>query len=121
MKMHSVNKHKGTTLNELEATIMYAITLFERKTEEKPSSGVIFCKGKPNELRLKYTDMVQTLISLQGKLGLEGCMSYGICKTCSKFDRSNFPGGQLGYCGGTLKHEYDSCSKHSKAGGGFGV
>lgn len=119
--MKSINAKSGKTVSELEATILYVISLLQDKVQEKPLGGIVFCKGKPNEIHIKYTDMVRVMDSLRDKLGIEGCMSYGICKTCSKFDSKNFSKKRFGYCGGTLKHEYDSCSKHSKTGGGFGV
>lgn len=75
-------------------------------------------KGKPNEIRLKFIDMKRVLNSLSSKLGLEGSFSFGVCKTCTRYESL---GGCTGTCGSRNVHEYDSCAQHSKQGGGFGL
>lgn len=95
--------------------------LLAAKAKERPTSGVVMAKGKPNEMRLKYKDMLRVIASLEQKLSEEGCMSFGICKTCNSFNPRVSSSGFWGQCGGKLKHEYDSCENHSKTGGGFGL
>lgn len=95
--------------------------LLASRAEKNPNSGIVMAKGKPNELRLKYKDMLRVIASLEQKLAEEGCMSFGVCKTCNNFNQKASSSGFWGQCGGKLRHEYDSCENHSKTGGGFGL
>lgn len=116
----SINADIGTTINELEATLIWMHKMAEKKAQEKPNGGFVMAKGKPNEIRLKYSEMADVIFSLKSKLGMEGCLSFGICKTCTNF-RKDCPGDKWGKCRGKDHHEYDSCDQHSVEGGSFGI
>lgn len=119
--MKSLNETKGTTINDIEITIKALKKLLKTKIKENPKAGYIMAKGEENEKRLRYSDMLSVLNSLEVKLALDGCFSFGVCKTCSRFNSKTSSTGYLGTCGKDTKHEYDSCSRHSFDGGGFGL
>lgn len=119
--MKSLNAAEGTTINDLETTLIGIEKLLKAKVEAQPNSGIRINKGQPNEKKLKYQDMLPVLYSLHRKLSLEGCFSMGICKTCSRFNPRASATGNFGVCGDKIVHEYDSCGSHSKKGGGHGV
>ena len=117
----SLNQSKGTTINELELTLIALKKLLKQKVAASPSAGLRLNKGQPNEAKLKYKDMITVLDSLQGKLSMEGCFSLGICKTCTRFNPRASGRGCFGLCKDKVVHEYYSCDQHSKKGGGYGV
>lgn len=119
--MKSLNERKGATISELEVTLIALRKLIKRTLEVKPNSGMIIAKGKPNEARLKYQEMLVILDSLEVKLSQEGCLSFGICKTCGRFNPKVSGRGCFGACGNKIVHEYDSCDKHTLEGGCFGL
>lgn len=119
--MKSLNETKGTTINDLEITIKALKRLLTSKIKDNPKAGFVMAKGEENEKKLRYSDMLKVLSSLEVKLALDGCFSFGVCKTCSKFNPRTSSTGCLGTCGKDTKHEYDSCSRHSLDGGGFGL
>lgn len=121
--MSSLNDSHGTTISELELTLIAVKKLLTQKIEASPKAGFIVAKGKPNEARLRYREMLQVIDSLEAKLSLEGCMSFGVCKTCGRFNPKVSSRKCFGACGTTNKimHEYDSCDAHTKQGGGFGL
>ena len=114
----SLNETKGTTINDVEITIRAIKKLLKSKIKENPKSGFVMSKGCNNEKRLLYSDMLEVLSSLEVKLALEGCFSFGVCKTCSRFTYSS---NCTGLCGNIHRHEYDSCNRHSIEGAGFGL
>lgn len=119
--MTSLNEDKGNTISELELTLRAIKHLLRQKAKEKPDGGLVMAKGKNNEIRLSWSDMVNVVDSLESKLGMEGCFSQGICKTCRSFNIRVTTGKTWGQCGTVMHHEYDSCPRHSKKGGGFGL
>ncbi len=119
--MKSLNEDKGTTISELEVTLIAMKRLLKKRVEDNPKAGMIVAKGKPNEVRVRYRDMLRVLDSLELKLSQEGCLSFGVCKTCGRFNPKTSATGSLGTCGSKVVHEYDSCEKHTKKGGGFGL
>lgn len=119
--MSSLNEDQGTTISELEVTFIALRKLLKQKLKENPKSGMLVAKGKPNEARLRYKDMLSVLDSLEVKLSQEGCLSFGICKTCGRFNPKVSGRGCFGACGNKIVHEYDSCEKHTQEGGCFGL
>lgn len=119
--MINLNESKGTTISDLELTLTALKKLLKQKIGDKPKAGFIMAKGQPNEARIRYRDMIRVLDSLDAKLSLEGCFSMGVCKTCTRYNPKVSGRGCFGACGDKIVHEYDSCDKHSKRGGGFGV
>lgn len=119
--MISLNENLGTTINELEVMFSGLEKLLDKRIEENPKSGYIMAKGKPNEVRMRYTEMKHVLSKMRDYFEIKGCMSLGICKTCTNFNSKHSSVGYFGLCRGKdTKHEYDTCSQHSYTGGGFG-
>lgn len=118
--MKSLNEQQGTTISELEATLAVCRRLLRAKLNEG-AKGIVFAKGKPNQVKMTYKKAYEVLKELEAYFGYKGCVSFGICKTCTKFDTTKFQDKRFGYCGNTMKHMYDTCEKHSKSGGGFGL
>lgn len=123
MGADSINLDKGTCVSELESLLLVMDKLLQDKIQANPKSGVVFNKGEPNELRVKYTDAQRALKALRTTFGYKGAFSFGVCKTCKMFDTRAYSTGDLGKC--TLNKSivggYDTCDKHSKSGGGFGL
>lgn len=121
MKKRSLNEDNGYTISDLELTLYGLRKLVVDKLSVKPNAGFVMAKGKPNESRIRYKDMLRVLDSLQTKLGQDGCLSFGVCKTCTRFNPKASLTGEFGACGTKIVHEYDSCPNHSKSGGGYGL
>lgn len=119
--MKGLNAAKGYTISELEATFALMEKLIEKRLSSRPDGGIILCKGKPNETRISYAQAKRVLDSLQVRLSQDGCFSFNVCKTCTRFRPGASAIGYFGTCGGKIVHEYDSCEKHSKYGGGYGL
>jgi hypothetical protein len=120
VSLKNLNESKGTTINELEAFLIVCEKLLEDKVKAG-EKGIIIAKGKPNQIKISYKRALKILGSLRALFGLRGCFSFGICKTCTQFDSSQSGTKDFGNCQGKRVHKYDSCSNHSKQGGGFGL
>lgn len=120
--MRSLNADHNKTISDLEAAFIVVEKLLKKHLQDHPNSGMILCKGKPNETRIRYSEVTSVLHSIQIKLSQEGCFSFGVCKTCARFNPSVSQIGCFGMCNNSkIVHEYDSCDKHSKRGGGYGL
>lgn len=121
----SLNADKGKTVSDLEAVLIVAQRLIDAKLEKSPNGGIVFAKGKPNERRFKYSEAEFVLARLYDYFGANGMLSIGVCDTCTEFDRACHRNSFNSF--GTCKldhkthHCYDSCSSHSKEGGGYGT
>lgn len=122
--MKSLNLDKGFELNELEAFLLLVDKLLDKRLEENPKAGIILAKDKPNETRIKYKDAKKTLNKLSSHFSQKGCLSFGICGSCSYFNTNGYTTKALGRCKLNANKEmsaFDSCAGHSKSGGGFGL
>ena len=119
----SLNLDKGTCVSELEALIMVMDRLLQDKLQANPKSGIVFNRGEPNELKVRYADAQKALENLKSTFAYKGAFSFGICKTCKKFKNEGYSTGMLGKCSlsKSVVGGYDTCDKHSKSGGGFGL
>ena len=59
--MTSLNEDKGKTISELELTLRAIKHLLRQKAKEKPDGGLVMAKGKKNEIRLSWSDMVNSV------------------------------------------------------------
>lgn len=118
--MNSLNEKAGTTINELEATLILVEKLIQQRIDEG-GKGLIIAKGQPNQVKLSYKKALKVISSIDKCFAYKGCKSLGICQTCKKFDTSKFESGEFGYCGSEMRHKYDTCQNHSKSGGGYGL
>lgn len=119
--MKNLNGQAGATISDLEAFLIAARKLLKDKIRDNPKAGIVISKGDPGETRVYYKDLILVADSLKAKLGLEGCFSLGVCKTCIKFTPSENPA-YMGDC--PLRgrvHEFSCCDKHSKSGCGHGL
>ncbi len=117
----SINLDKGLTVSDLEATFMILYEMLDKRMEENPKAGMKL-ESNDNEIKMRYKDVKKTLKQIEKSFAYKGCFSFGICKTCDNFDSKMFSGKKsFGYCGDTMKHAFDTCSKHSESGGGFGL
>lgn len=116
----TLNQKAGTTISELEATLILVEKLIQQKIDDG-GKGLIIAKGQPNQVKLSYKKALKVLSSIDKCFAYKGCDSYGICGTCSKFNTLKFQDKEFGYCGSEMKHKYDTCPNHSKSGGGFGL
>lgn len=120
--MNSINEDKGLTINALELTFGALEKLLKTKIEENPKSGFIAAKGKPNEARIRYSEVLKNVQALRYKYGLDGAFSYGICENCKHFDTRGHSNG-FGKCkyATDLVHRFSTCRNHTKSTGGFGL
>lgn len=127
----SINANQQRTVNELEKMLMLCSRLIREKIDDG-EKGKIINKGKPNEVKVKYENALRTCDRLSSYLGIRGIFSFGICKTCEHFDATCSATEVFGKCklgqgsklhdvSPDLLHIYDTCSRHSKRGGGFGL
>lgn len=121
----TLNEQKGKQISDLEALMILMDKLIYDKIEQKPKAGIILAKGKPNERRYRFTEAKKTLQVLRDYFGMKGCFSLGVCDTCKSFSRDSHASlsGAFGTCAKNrcTYHCWDTCSNHSKQGGGYGV
>lgn len=120
--MDSLNKAKGTTINELELTLAALEKLVKDKISAQPNSGYLMAKGQKNEAKIKYAQVLINLKAIRDMFGLEGAFSMGICDNCTRFDTTGFSA-NFGRClmNNSTQHKFHACLSHSKINGGFGV
>lgn len=120
--MKSLNRDKGAPISDLEAALYAVEKLVKKQIEGGESKGFVLAKGKPNEKRVRWSEVLTSLKSLEDRLGLEGCFSMGVCKSCTKYRPEGCGNPTFGICAQKNKsvHEYSSCGDHSFKGGGWG-
>lgn len=116
----SLNEKAGTTISELEATLILLEKIIQQKIDAG-AKGLIISRGNPNEVKLSYKRALKVLGSIDKCFAYKGCKSLGICQTCTKFNTAKFEDKEFGHCGSEMKHKYDTCQNHSRAGGGHGL
>lgn len=120
--MEHLNVAKNKTISDYEAFFILVEKLIREKTEQG-AKGIVIAKGQPNEKKFTYTQAGLVLQNLENSAAIRGCFSFGVCYTCTKYDTMSFPSKFMGVC--KIDHKehgcYDTCDKHSKEGGGFGV
>lgn len=122
-RITTLNEDKGKQISDLEAILILMDKLLSDKLEQKPKAGITLAKGKPNERRLRYTEAMLILRRLRSYFGIKGCLSLGVCQTCTQLDQRAHANKAFGTCkrNGKHCHIWDSCPDHSTEGGGFGV
>lgn len=120
--MTHLNVEKNKTISDYEAFFILVEKLIKEKTEQG-AKGIVIAKGQPNEKKFSYTQAGLVLQTLENSAAIRGCFSFGVCYTCKKYDTMSYPSGFMGTCKLDRKEHgyYDTCDKHSKEGGGFGV
>lgn len=120
--MEHLNVTKGKVISDYEALFIMIEKLLSDKTKEG-AKGIIIAKGQPNERKFTYTQAALVLQTLESVAGQRGCFSFGVCQTCKKWDTSCYTAKILGICKVDKKEHspFDTCDKHSKDGGGFGI
>lgn len=122
MKRIRLNIEKGKTISDYEALFIMVESLIASKIQEG-SKGIVIAKGQPNEKKFSYIHASEVLKNLENAAALRGCFSFGVCYTCKKWDSRLYSESSMGVCSIDRKEHYcyDTCDKHSKEGGGFGV
>lgn len=122
-RKETLNEHKGNQISDLEALFIVMNKLMDDKIEEKPNAGITIAKDRKNERRIRYTKAKRLLLHLEHYLGQKGCFSIGVCETCTSFDCAGHGNRAFGTChkNGDYKHRWDTCTSHSKDGGGYGA
>lgn len=122
-RMTTLNEDKGKVISDLEALLIVMERLLTAKLEQKPNAGITLAKGQPNERKFSYKEAKKVLSALAQYAGVKGMISIGICQTCTHFDSRAYDTRTMGTCSLSRKtvHCFDTCSCHSKEGGGFGV
>lgn len=122
-RITTLNEDKGCKISDLEALLIVMGKLMDDKIEEKPNAGITLAKGKPNERKIRYSEARKLLTQLSDYFGAKGCLSLGICDTCTSFNQSANANKAFGICRktGAHCHRWDSCYNHSKTGGGYGA
>lgn len=123
MRKSTLNEDKGKQISDLEALLIVMNKLLDDKLEQKPKAGITLAKGKKNERRFRYSEAKAVLQQLESYFGIRGCLSIGVCATCSSLDQRPHANKAFGTCkrSGKMCHIWDSCPDHSKDGGGYGV
>ena len=119
----STSEHKP---NELEMTLRIALKAIDQLLEQKPKGGLIVNKGQDAEARMSYAEAKLCLERIQRRFAGLGAFSLGICGDCLKWKTAGHGTGKyedFGRCSesGKTAHRYDSCDKHSKTNGGWGL
>lgn len=119
----TLNEQSGRQISDLEALIIVMDKLLSDKLEQKPKSGITIAKGKINERKFRYTDAMDALRCLKYYFGDKGCFSCGVCETCKYFDPKGHANEFFGTCTRESKPctKWDTCQRHSKKGGGYGI
>lgn len=120
----TLNEEKGKQISDLEALLILINKLIDDKIYQKPKAGIILAKGKPNERRFRFTEAKKTMSKMEGYFGFKGCISIGVCETCTCFDQGGSSTKVFGVCtkkARETRHCWDTCPEHSKEGGGYGV
>ena len=119
----TLNEDKGKTLSDLEAVLIMVNKLLDDKIEEKPKAGITLAKGQPNERRLRYSEARAILRKLENFFEIKGCLSFGVCETCLHLDQAAHGNKAFGTCkkDRSYRHIWESCSEHSREGGGHGL
>jgi hypothetical protein len=118
--------------NELEMLILCCRKALKKVLEDNPKAGLIIDKDQPSESKMRYKDALKALDRLDTYFGLKGATSFGICASCTKWDRTAHQSvaDSCGDCRGNspkrdyhrdVYHAYDTCEYHSKKGGGYGL
>lgn len=118
--MWDLNLDKGLTVNDLYMTIYLAERALKKVLEENPKAGVVVAKGKKNERKMRYSEALKNIDIIRDYFGYKGCSSFGVCASCTKWDTRG-SSNNFGKCSGKMTHAFDSCPKHSKEGGGYGL
>lgn len=120
--MEHLNIEKHKTISDYEAFFILVEKLIREKTEQG-AKGIIIAKGQPNERKFTYIHAAQVLQNLENSAAIRGCFSMGVCYTCMRYNSNMFSEHSMGVCSLDRKEHfcYDTCDKHSKEGGGFGV
>lgn len=119
----SVSRYKP---NELDLALRIAKKLLDRAMEEKPNGGLVANKGTPYEAKLSYHEAKLCMERLERKFGMLGAFSFGICGCCTRWNTAGHGTAHwsdVGTCSLCNKstHRYDSCDKHSRENGGWGL
>lgn len=119
----TLNEAQGKALSDLEAVLIMMNKLLDDRIEQKPKAGITLAKEQPNERKLRYTEARTILRKLENFFEAKGCLSFGVCETCLRFDQAAHGNKAFGTCkrDGSYRHIWDSCSEHSKKGGGHGI
>lgn len=112
--------------NELEMALKIAMKAIDQLMEQKPNGGLVVNRGQDTEAKMRYAEAKVCMERIQRRFGVLGAFSLGICGCCTKWDTR--PHGtahwkDFGTCKVNNKttHRYDSCDKHSKENGGWGL
>lgn len=96
--------------NELEMVL----DICEKLLKDKPG-GVIFNKGTEVESKLSYKQALAGVRSLRDYFGVHGSLSFSICKSCKSWNNLGHGNKVFGSCRkGDMKHQYETCSEHTK-------
>lgn len=112
--------------NELEMALKIAAKAIDKLMEEKPNGGLIVNKGQDIESKMSYKEAKLCMERIQRRFGMLGAFSYGICGGCTHWNTrphgtahwKDF--GTCPLCNKTT-HRYDSCERHSRVNGGWGL
>lgn len=120
--MDHLNVSKGKTISDYEAFFILAEKLISAKIGEG-QKGIVIAKGQKNEKKFSYVQAQLVLQRIQSAAAIRGCFSFGVCQTCHRYDTSSYEFATSGVCKLDGKHHepFDTCDKHSKEGGGFGL
>lgn len=112
--------------NELEMALKIAMKAIDQLIEQKPKGGLIVNRGQATEAKMSYQNAKMCLKRIERKYSVQGAFSLGICGGCSYWNTLSHCTGDykdFGTCrlSGKDTHRYDSCDKHSKENGGWGL
>lgn len=120
--MEHLNVTKGNTISDYEALFILMEKLIKEKTEQG-SKGIVIARGQKNEKKFTYIQAGLVLQTLENTSAIRGCFSFGVCQTCMNYSSALYPYQSVGTCKLDRKEHdcFDTCDKHSKEGGGFGI
>ena len=112
--------------NELEMALRIAKKAIDQLMVDKPKGGLIVNRGEPTEAKMSYKEALLCIERIERRFSMLGAFSFGVCGCCSKWVTTTHCTGEwsdFGTCrlSGKDTHRYDSCDKHSKENGGWGL
>lgn len=119
----SVSKYKP---NELEMALRIAKKAIDALMADKPKGGLVVNKDTLYEAKMSYREAKLCMERLERRFDILGAFSLGICGGCTKWKTAGHGTAHWEDCGTCMltnksTHRYDSCDKHSKENGGWGL
>ena len=113
-------------MNEAQKIFTAVERVLELRLKENPKAGIIINKGKDDEIRYRYSELLKLVKQMEYHVVERKALDrYGICKDCDYFSPTGY-GENHGKCICPEEHSntgrcmgiYDTCWRNTKNSGG---